>query len=129
MIGPEIHHDFAQLALGERGPHDRELLQLTAQLAKLAHGSRAAETHRVSTRRGFSLHALALAGRVAIAAGEIGPIVIEDLEFPLPRGEPWIGHMVGVELALDPAHHADPGDAVGFTRARAVREAIQRMER
>jgi len=36
--------------------------------------------------------------------------------------------MVGIELALDPAHHADPGDAVGFTWARAVREAIQRME-
>src|SRR5204863_8464732 len=77
---------------------------------------------------GVSPQALALADCVAIAAVEIGTIVVEDLEFPLPRGEPWIGHMVGIELALDPAHHADPGDAVGFTWARAVREAIQRME-
>ncbi len=36
--------------------------------------------------------------------------------------------MVGIELVLDPAHHADPSDAVCFTGARAVREAIQRMK-
>ena len=36
---------------------------------------------------------------------------------------------IGVELPLDPAHHAESGDAVDVTGPRAVRQAIQRVQR
>jgi hypothetical protein len=37
--------------------------------------------------------------------------------------------MIGIELPLDPLHHAGPRDAVGFARTGSVRQPIQRMKR
>ena len=44
-------------------------------------------------------------------------------------GEARVRDVIGIELALDPFHHPEPRDAVGFAGAGAVRESIQRMER
>ena len=104
-------------------------MQLPAQLPELLHGAGIAHPCRVARRGGLALQTLALAGRVPVATGEIGAIVIEDLELPLALGEPRVGDVIGIELALDPLHDADVRDAVGFAGTGAVRQSIQRMER
>src|SRR5204862_3195160 len=35
VIGPDVDHHLAELPLRDRGAHDRELLELTAELAEL----------------------------------------------------------------------------------------------
>src|SRR5260370_1124493 len=90
MIGPEIHHDFTQLALGQRGADNGKLLQLAVELPKLSHRLwEVVGTHRVRRRSQLALHALPLALRVPETLGEVLAIVIEALEvvlapFPFP---------------------------------------------
>ena len=129
VVRPEVDHHLAQLALRDGRADDRELLQLAAELAELLHRSRAAHAGRIAGRGRLALQALALLHRIAIAPREVRAIVVEDLEFPLARRETGIGNVIRIELLLDPAHHPDLGDAVGFAGASAVRQPIQRMER
>ena len=88
-----------------------------------------ADARRIAGCGGLTLQTLALTGRVAISAGKVTAVVTEDLELALALGEVRVGHVIGIELPLDPFHHAEPRDAIGFAGTRAVRQPIQRMER
>src|SRR3989441_8207767 len=129
MIRPEVDHHLTQLPLRQRGPDDRELLQLAAQLAELLHRAGIAQERRIAGCGGLTLQTLSLTGRVAISAGKVTAVVTEDLELALALGEVRVGHVIRMELPLDPFHHAEPRDAIGFAGTRAVRQPIQRMER
>ena len=135
VIRPEIDHHFAQLSLRNGRPHDGELLELTAQLPEFAHrrgapgALGALQTGGVAARRRLALHALALAPGVGEPPGELGTIVIENLELPLALREPGVVDAIRLELPLDPPHDAEPCDAVGFAGTRAIREAIQGVKR
>jgi len=129
MIRPEVDHHLTQLPLRQRGSHDRELLQLAAQLPELLHRAGIAHTRGIAGGGGLALQTLALTGRIAVPAGKIGAIVIEDLELPLAVPKVVVGHVIGIELALDPPHHPEARDAVRFGGTSAVRQSIQRVKR
>src|SRR5919198_819537 len=128
MIGPEVDHDLAQLPLRNRGTHNRKLLQLTTQLAELPHRAGPLQRRRVAARGRLTLHPLALADRIAVAARQIGAIVVEDLELPLALCKMLVRDAIGIELLIDPAHDADARDTVNFARAGPIRQTIQCME-
>ena len=129
MIRPEVDHHLTQLPLRQRGSHDRELLQLAAQLPKLLHRAGIAHPRRIAGCGGLALQTLTLTGRIAIPAGKIGAIVIEDLELPLALRDVIVRDVIGIQLALDPPDHAEARDAVRFAGTSAVRQSIQRVKR
>ena len=130
MIRPEIDHDFSQLALRQRGAHDRELLQLATELTKFSHRSRdPVGSHRVARLGQLPLHALPLALRVTIPQREILPVIVEDLESVLPVFKRLLIDAIGIELPFDPPHHAAVRHTVHLAGTRPIRQAIQRVER
>ena len=77
----------------------------------------------------FPLHPLPFLHRVAVTLRELGAIVIENRESFLALGEHRVGNPFGIELPLNPAHHAGARHAVDFAGSSAVGEPVEHMER
>lgn len=77
----------------------------------------------------LALHPPPLLERVGVACGQLLAVVFQQPERALPLGDAVIAHALGLELPLDPAQHAEPGDAVDLAGPRPVSEAVQRVQR
>jgi len=125
VIGPEIDHDFVELALGDGGAHHGELLKLSGQAARRLF-PRSDGSIGSPIRRLLALAALALDLRVHVR--EIPAVQPQKGEPVLALGERSVVDLPRSELAVGPAHHAFGGHAVHFARARAVGESVERVQ-
>ena len=133
VIDPEVDHDLAQLASGERGTHYGELLHLpgepAAHLLLLAAllGWRGQAVHR-GLSGALPLTLPPLLARRGVQAGKVPRVVAQDAERGGPRGHQSIVDLVGGELAVDPVHHAARRRRVYLSRPRAVGEAVESVQ-
>ena len=129
MVAPEVDHHLVQLPLGERGAREREIHELAREPAAslLLRAGLLLRPHSVRRSCG-QLPLAALPLRLEVPLREVAAIVVENLEPVLASGERAVVDPFGVELLIDPPHHAQRGDAVRLAGSRPVRETVEGVQ-